>query len=303
MRTLFSGSKIHTDQSESKSHIESQSGKIQTIGGHAENFSVHDGFLIKKTNRTEGRFYQQLIGHQFGLNNYVPRCVDVEYTPKDVKAKKSAQKYSKVTIEDLRIGFEKPVIYDIKLGIKTVSSKELRAAGSGLKEVFRKDLNLKVADKVTSSSRNGYRFVGSSASHDNRLFLGTHPGEMIEHMVAHLSQRDLSLVLTELEEILSYLVSKEGRRFEFIGASVLIIAETDSCASTDEHAAKPKVKLIDFAHSNVASSKALVLDNGVLLTPKRKRLYQKGLTYGLANLADDLRAALDNKQIIDEEMK
>lgn len=276
-----------------KERCDAQSGRIKTVGGHAENFLVQDGFLIKKTNMTEGRFYSHLMTHQGGLNNYVPQCVNVEYGSQSKNLKKQSQTYSKVTLEDLRQGFKKPLIYDIKLGIKTVSSEELRKSGSSLKAIVRKDISLLIADKISSSSRSGYRFVGSSASQDSRLSLGTHPSEMLEQMSSHISRADLAMILLELEQLLSFLRSKEGRRFEFIGASVLIIAESDPLILESKQAQKPKVKLIDFAHSNMVNPLGIMLENGALHTPHRKRLYQKGLTFGLANFADDLRSAMD----------
>jgi hypothetical protein len=291
--------KNHHKNYDDKENYEYQSGKLKTVGGHAENFSVQDGFLIKKSNRTEGRFYEQLKNHELGLSDFMPHCAKIEYSPKTLKLKKHNQGYSIVFIEDLRQGFQQPIIYDIKLGTRTVSSKELRVTGSRRSDILRKDLRLHMADEISSSSKRGYRFVGSSMSHDSRVHLGTHPDEMIEHIAAHLCRNDLMLVVAELENLTAYLKTKEGRRFEFIGASVLIVAESESPSKASVQAATPKVKLIDFAHSNIVGPKGLVLDNGMLHTSHRKRLYQQGLRFGLANLAKDLRVILEKKTNID----
>lgn len=275
-----------------KKDYENQSGQLQTVGGHAENFVVKDGFLIKETNKTEGRFYQQLNDQNTGLLAFLPQCTSVEYSQKQLKHKKRKQARAKVTLEDLRQGFKEPLIYDIKLGIKTVSAKELRVSGSGRSEIVRKDLRLHVADKVSSSAHRGYRFVGSSASQDSRIHLGTNPDEMIEHISVRLSREDLLLVVGELERLRSYLGTKEGRGFEFIGASVLIVAESNAEALASVSKVKPRVKIIDFAHSNLVRPNGLMLDNGVLHTRTRKKLYQKGFIFGLTNLIADLQARL-----------
>lgn len=292
----FRSSKTKQTVDENKHNYE-PSGRAETVGGHNENFSLHDGFLTKKTNRTEGRFYEGLMGQKLGLSDFVPTCTTVQYSAHAPKLKKHARAYSKVTIEDLRRGFVKPLIYDIKLGTKTVSPKELSAAGSRKCEILRKDLRLKAADVVSSSLRRGYRFVGSSASRESRVHLGRHPDEMIKDIGARLSSADLAMVVTELDRLLAYLMTKESRKIELIGASVLIVAESDELIQENGLAAEPKIKLIDFAHSNIVDQNGLILENGVLQSARRRRIYQKGLRQGVENLADDLRALLDKKQV------
>lgn len=291
MRCLLGSSKINHNPEQCKVLLDSKSAHLQTVGGHANNFLVKDGFIIKKTNITEGRFYRRLMNQHLGLSDFVPKCTKVVASPTG----KELQAYSEVTIEDLREGFKAPLIYDIKLGLKTVSSKELSAAGSSKAEIVRKDLSLLVADSVTSSARRGYRFVGMSGTEASRFHLGIHPDEMIEHIGTNLSPNDLSAVTLELEKLKDYLLSKEGRRFELIGASVLIVAESDVDLINNGQSAKPKVKIIDFAHSHMAGATGIFLDNGVLHTPYRKRIYQKGLRHGLAHLVEDLRAEIDKR--------
>jgi hypothetical protein len=257
-----------------------QSGLIKTVGGHAENFSVQDGFLIKSTNRTEGRFYEHITKNNFSLGEYIPECLSVEYNLHDKKA-------SRVKLKDLRANFKAPLIYDIKLGTHTVSAKELRASGCKKSNIVRKDIRLHMADNIMSSARRGYRFVGCSTLDDSRRHLGTHPDNMLEHMVNNLSARDLSLIIIKLNKLYKYLLSKEGRRFEFIGASVLILSES-ALLGAKEQAIEPEVKLIDFAHSSIVGPRGFVLDNGILHTARRKRLYQKGLRDGIAHLIHDL---------------
>lgn len=272
---------------------ESETRSVETVAGHNENFSIQDGFLVKKTTSTEGRFYQHLNHDHFGLLEFTPSCTDVQYVKHPCHGKIVPE--TKVTLEDLRSGFVKPIIYDIKVGTKTLSFTELRASGYKKSEILRKDFRTQLADRVSSTKKRGYRFVGSSTSHKSRLHLGVHADKMIDDMTRKLSGEDLVFVIAELDKLLIYLTTEEGRRFEIIGGSVLIVAESDPELRKNKKACSPKVKLIDFAHSNVAGSNGLILDNGFISTPHRKTTYQKGFRHGVENLADDLRAALYEK--------
>jgi len=100
-------------------------------------------------------------------------------------------------------------------------------------------------------------------------------------------------VVEELEKLLAYLNTKEGRRFELVGASILIVAESDREIQESGSAPLPKVKIIDFAHSHIIGPKGVVLDNGILYTSYRKKVYQKGLTRGLEHIIKDLRDELN----------
>lgn len=255
------------------------SGQIKTVGGHNENFTTQDGFLAKATNRTEARFYQRLMNQPCGMSSFTATCKDVRMD--DVKTAPT-----NVVLEDLRRDFKKPIIYDIKLGTKTVSALELRVTGVKKTHILEKDVRLHLADNVSSSSKRGYRFVGCSERADSRTHLGTHPDEMVDDLRARLTLEDRVFVINELERMHNYFKSKEGKGFELIGASVLIVAESDENVADRS---KPKVKLIDFAHSNVVDKSGILLSNGIIHSPKRKHDYQKGLVRGLATLAEDLR--------------
>jgi hypothetical protein len=91
--------------------------------------------------------------------------------------------------------------------------------------------------------------------------------------------------------MLAYLITNEGSRFELIGTSVLIIAESSDAASSST-SSSAKVKLIDFAHSNIVSTDGCYLNNMGPNTAHRKKIYRDGITYGLRNLIDDLKHLL-----------
>lgn len=226
---------------------------------------------------------------ELGLAEFMPKCTVVN------DGISNAEGSAEITMEDLRRGFSAPLIYDIKLGTRTVSSRELALSGSRRTSILRKGIRLHVADTASSSSKRGYRFVGSSASTESRIHLAKHPDEMIKDIGERLTERDLAVVIDELDALLVYLQSKEGRRFELIGASVLIVVESDPSIIRMGSSPRPKVKLIDFAHSNLAGANGLVLDNGLFVTPQRKRTYQHGLKLGLKNLSNDLREVLNAK--------
>ncbi len=213
----------------------------------------------------------------YGLSEFMPFCSEV-----------NSKAPNEVVLEDLRRGFSKPLIYDIKLGRKTVSSKELKVAGTAKPHLFKKDIRLHLADNLSSSAKRGYRFVGCSASSESRTHLGKHPDEMIEDLRTHLSPRDILFVIREIERIRGYFRTKEGTRFEIIGASLLIVAESDPKLPDDKRPL-PKVKLIDFAHSHMLDKNGIFLSNGILHTRTRKIRYQRGLRHGLVRLAKDLR--------------
>jgi hypothetical protein len=277
--------KVSKKKSAEEVNFGSESGQIRTVGGHAENFAEKDGFLVKKTNQTEGRFYQNLA--RYGLSDFVPRCKSVELITEH-NEKMAAQEFSKITLEDLRKGYVEPVIYDIKLGKKTFSSKEFKLAQNSNSEILRKDIQMHLIDAMTSTKKRGYRFVGSSTSTESRRHLAVHPDEMIQDMARMIKDDDLLFVIKELEKLLIYLMTKEGRRFEMIGASILIVAEADG-----EACLPPKVKVIDFAHSNIIVSNGILLTNGAFSTPHRKAVYQRGFRNGLVCLIDDLKDQLD----------
>lgn len=276
-----------------KSRKQIQIKQLSTVGGHSENFSHHqDGFLTKKTNHTEARFYKQLMHQKPGLTNFTARCTDVRYEGASAY-KDNSSIPSTVTIEDLRQGFVKPLIYDIKLGTKTASARELRATGATKAQILRKDFMLRIADTFSSSKKRGYRFVGCSALDESRTHLGTHPDEMIKNFGQNISGRDVAKIIDELDRLSTYLKTPEGRSFELIGASVLVVVESDLLMQVSRKANDPKVKLIDFAHSNIITSNDHKLDNGLFNSFRRKRIYQNGMRRGVDNLADDLRLLLE----------
>lgn len=282
---LFGHQKVQKNQQPEISVEECPSGRIKTVGGHNENFTIHDGFLTKTTNQTEARFYSRMLEKPCGLSEFLPKCTGVYF--KEGTSKKVP---TKVTLEDLRKDFTTPLIYDIKLGTRTSSSREIKASGFSHKHGIKKEVLLHIADSKSSSKERGYRFVGCSHLDESRKHMATHPDDMIKDLRSRLSERDLTLVIDELDRLGDYFHSKEGRQFEMVGASVLIVAE----ANPELDAPMPKVKLIDFAHSNYVDRSGLLLSNGVLHTKNRKKIYQSGIQHGLTSLADDLRIGEGN---------
>lgn len=287
MRLFNHHSKTPKSTVEKAPEDEVASGRIETVGGHNGNFTAHDGFLTKTTNQTEARFYARMMEKPCGLSEFMPSCTSIyfkEGTSKKVPAE--------VTLEDLRKDFSLPLIYDIKLGTKTISSREVKASGLGHKHSIKKDVFLHIADNKSSSKERGYRFTGCSHLGESRKHLATHPDEMIKDLCHRLSARDLTFVIAELERLDEYFHSKEGRQFEMVGASVLIVTESDPKQADPP---LPKVKLIDFAHSNYVDRSGFLLSNGVLHTRNRKKIYQSGIQHGLISLTEDLQRIADEE--------
>lgn len=258
---------------------------LKTVAGHNENFSQVDGFLVKKTNKTEARFYEPLMRQEYELCKFAPECKKIEFAePSDASS-------AKVVLEDLRLGFISPLIYDIKIGTHNISINELKVSGLKRKNIIRKYIRLNIADSVSSSKKLGYRFAGSSNSHKSKKYLAIHPQEMINDMVTKINKADIIAIINELEKILCYLKSSEGCRFEMIGASLLILVENDPNSLDRDSRQTPKVKIIDFAHSNIIREKAVMLSNGMGETPHRKAKYQEGVCFGVENLIGSLKKA------------
>lgn len=147
-------------------------------------------------------------------------------------------------MQNLKAGMVQPRELDIKLGKATAARAEIKEASSRLGALWKK-FRHSVLDRSTGSSSKGFRAEGVSDWKGSKFSLMRAVPEEVWALYFQGHLGVVKQVLKALERLIR-VIAEHGHQLYLMGSSILILYDAEQ-----GERARPLVKLIDFAHSEI----------------------------------------------------